>query len=148
MAEVIPPPYFITPTDRRGLVVVMTALVLAFVWTSLVIRLYLRVKLKEWKIDDSFLVAATVSRSLISAPATPDILSDIRHDTIRRRHQPGAERLWQLVGVPVSITPDAHWQGMSQITTPTRAPGAVHVRLFVSNRHFQPQPAPVHIRHI
>ncbi|KAF2497949.1 hypothetical protein BU16DRAFT_439113, partial [Lophium mytilinum] len=63
----IPPPYFITPTDKRGLVVVITALTLAFVWTCLIVRLYLRVKVKEWKADDYFLVAATVFDTIQSA---------------------------------------------------------------------------------
>lgn len=59
--EVIPPPYVITDDDQRGLVVVITATTLSFVWTCLLIRLWLRVKTREWKSDDYFLAAATVS---------------------------------------------------------------------------------------
>jgi hypothetical protein len=55
------PPYVITASDKRGLVVVIAATTLSFVWTCLLIRIYLRLKLREWKLDDYLLVAATVS---------------------------------------------------------------------------------------
>ena len=61
MAAVIPPPYVIADDDKRGLVVVVTATTLSFVWTCLLIRIWLRFKPQEWKLDDYFLVAATVS---------------------------------------------------------------------------------------
>ncbi|OCK77180.1 hypothetical protein K432DRAFT_127387 [Lepidopterella palustris CBS 459.81] len=65
--QVVPPPYQITPDDKRGLVVVITGLTLAFVWTCFFIRLHLRLKVKEWKLDDSFLGAATVFGTIQSA---------------------------------------------------------------------------------
>jgi hypothetical protein len=56
-----PPPYFITADDKRGLIVVTAALVLAFVWTCSLIRTWLRWQTRDCKIDDWFLVLATVS---------------------------------------------------------------------------------------
>ena len=44
MVAVIPPPYVITAADKRGLVVVITATILSFVWTCLLIRVWLRWK--------------------------------------------------------------------------------------------------------
>lgn len=58
------PPYVINASDKRGLVVVIAATTLSFVWTCLLIRIYLRLKLREWKLDDYLLVAATVSSLL------------------------------------------------------------------------------------
>jgi hypothetical protein len=64
MATPIPPPYVITADDKRGLVVVITGTTLSFVWTCLLIRVWLRWKTREWKSDDYFLAAATVSLRL------------------------------------------------------------------------------------
>lgn len=61
MAEAIPPPYVITDDDKRGLLVVITATTLSFVWTCLLIRIWLRYKTRECRSDDYFLAAATVS---------------------------------------------------------------------------------------
>lgn len=58
--EVIPPPYVITANDKRGLIVVTGASVLAFVWSCSLIRLWLRWQLKQWRWDDWWLSAATV----------------------------------------------------------------------------------------
>lgn len=60
-SEVRPPPYFITDTDKRGLIVVINATTLSFVWTCLLIRIWLRLKTREWRSDDYFLAAATVT---------------------------------------------------------------------------------------
>jgi hypothetical protein len=57
----IPPPYFITADDKRGLIVVTVALVLAFVWTCSSIRIWLRWQKRDWKADDWLLAFATVS---------------------------------------------------------------------------------------
>jgi hypothetical protein len=57
----IPPPFFITADDKRGLIVVTVALVLAFVWTCSLIRVWLRYKARDWKPDDWLLASATVS---------------------------------------------------------------------------------------
>jgi hypothetical protein len=57
--EVIPPPYVITADDKRGLIVVTGAAVLAFVWCCFLIRLWLR--FHDWRFDDSLLAIATVS---------------------------------------------------------------------------------------
>jgi hypothetical protein len=59
--EAIPPPFFITADDKRGLIVVTVALVLAFVWTCSLIRLWLRWQARDWKTDDWLLAFATVS---------------------------------------------------------------------------------------
>jgi len=61
--EAIPPPYFITADDKRGLIVVTVAVVLAFVWTCSMIRVWLRWKSRDWKADDGLLAAATASIS-------------------------------------------------------------------------------------
>lgn len=58
---IIPSPYVITPDDKRGLIVLTVALVVSFVWTCWFIRLWLRIKKREWKTDDIFLFSATVS---------------------------------------------------------------------------------------
>lgn len=56
----IAPPYVITATDKRGLIVVTGVSVLAFVWSCSLIRLWLRWQLKQWRWDDWWLSAATV----------------------------------------------------------------------------------------
>jgi hypothetical protein len=61
MATAIPPPYFITADDKRGLIVVITAIVLAFVWTCSFIRTWMRWQARDCKVDDWLLVLATVS---------------------------------------------------------------------------------------
>jgi len=70
---VIPPPYVITEKDKRGLIVVINATALSFVWTCLLIRTWLRWKLGEWKLDDYFLVAATVRHFPVSALQSPSL---------------------------------------------------------------------------
>ncbi|KAI0607350.1 hypothetical protein TUN205_08409 [Pyrenophora tritici-repentis] len=59
-AEAIPPPYVITAHDKRGLIVVTGAVVLAFVWSCFSIRIWLRLKSREWRSDDWWLAAATI----------------------------------------------------------------------------------------
>ena len=49
--EVIPPPYVITADDKRGLIVVTGAAVLAFVWSCFLIRVWLRWQSREWRSD-------------------------------------------------------------------------------------------------
>ena len=58
---VIPPPFTITANDKRGLIVVTVALVLAFVWLCSLIRIWLRIQGRDWKVDDWLLATATVS---------------------------------------------------------------------------------------
>ncbi|KAF2729964.1 hypothetical protein EJ04DRAFT_57431 [Polyplosphaeria fusca] len=65
--EVIPPPFVITSDDKRGLIVVTTAITLSFVWTCQLIRIWLRFKAREWKADDYVLAAATILASSQSA---------------------------------------------------------------------------------
>ncbi|KAF2751451.1 hypothetical protein M011DRAFT_473927 [Sporormia fimetaria CBS 119925] len=61
MASIVtPPPYVITPSDKRGVVVVVTAASLSFVWACFLIRLYLRWRPRQWVIEDYFVAAATV----------------------------------------------------------------------------------------
>ncbi|KAL5115359.1 hypothetical protein ACEQ8H_006735 [Pleosporales sp. CAS-2024a] len=67
-ATAIPPPYFITADDKRGLIVVTVALVLAFVWLCSLIRVWLRWKARHWTVDDWLLAAAT----LLIAPKVVD----------------------------------------------------------------------------
>jgi hypothetical protein len=68
--EAIPPPYFITADDKRGLIVVITAVVLAFVWTCSLIRIGLRWTSRDWRGDDYLLAAATVSTDVFSQGVT------------------------------------------------------------------------------
>ncbi|KAF2477509.1 uncharacterized protein BDR25DRAFT_1643 [Lindgomyces ingoldianus] len=67
LTEVLPPPYVITLDDKRGLIVVITATTLSFVWTCFLIRIYLRVQTREWRSDDYFLAAASVLGTVQSA---------------------------------------------------------------------------------
>ncbi|KAF2112670.1 hypothetical protein BDV96DRAFT_580187 [Lophiotrema nucula] len=64
--DVIPPPYVITTDDKRGLVVVITATTLSFVWTCSLIRIWMRWKTREWKSDDYLLAAATLMDTIQS----------------------------------------------------------------------------------
>ncbi|KAH3908016.1 hypothetical protein HBI56_150370 [Parastagonospora nodorum] len=57
---VIPPPFTITANDKRGLIVVTVALVLAFVWLCSLIRIWLRIQGRDWKVDDWLLATATL----------------------------------------------------------------------------------------
>lgn len=56
-AEVIPPPYVITAHDKRGLIVVTGAAVLAFVWSCFLIRVWLRWQSREWRSDGEYFTA-------------------------------------------------------------------------------------------
>ncbi|KAI4690978.1 uncharacterized protein J4E88_002452 [Alternaria novae-zelandiae] len=58
--EVIPPPYVISADDKRGLIVVTGAAVLAFVWSCFLIRVWLRLQSREWRSDDWWLAIATL----------------------------------------------------------------------------------------
>lgn len=62
--KVIPAPYAITADDKRGLIVVTVALVLAFVWVCFSIRIWLRIQTRDWKPDDWLLTIATVRTRL------------------------------------------------------------------------------------
>lgn len=62
--DVIPAPFQITENDKRGLIVVTAGCTLAFVWVCLIIRAWLRLQVREWRSDDYFLAAATVSLRL------------------------------------------------------------------------------------
>ena len=61
--EVIPPPYVITADDKRGLIVVSGAAVLAFVWSCFLIRVWLRMQSREWRSDGECLVYRTVRKT-------------------------------------------------------------------------------------
>ncbi|KAF2629358.1 hypothetical protein BU25DRAFT_409253 [Macroventuria anomochaeta] len=57
--DVIPAPFQITENDKRGLIVVTAGCTLAFIWVCFVIRVWLRLQVREWRSDDYFLAAAT-----------------------------------------------------------------------------------------
>ncbi|KAJ8109857.1 hypothetical protein OPT61_g7153 [Boeremia exigua] len=57
--DVIPPPFQITDVDKRGLIAVTAGCTLAFVWVCFIIRVWLRLQVREWRSDDYFLAAAT-----------------------------------------------------------------------------------------
>ncbi|KAF9637299.1 hypothetical protein BFW01_g8195 [Lasiodiplodia theobromae] len=59
-SNVVPAPYHITPDDKRGLVMVVTTTTVSFVISCLLVRIYVRTKVKEWKRDDSLLALATL----------------------------------------------------------------------------------------
>lgn len=69
--EVIPPNYVITAEDKRGLLVVTVAVVFSFVWVCFLIRLWLRLQMREWKPDDWVLAVATVRQVGLRAAACP-----------------------------------------------------------------------------
>ncbi|KAK8169269.1 hypothetical protein IWX90DRAFT_485239 [Phyllosticta citrichinensis] len=56
---VLPPPFKITATDHRGVLVVVASVTLSFVVTCLFIRVYLRSRTKDWRRDDTILALAT-----------------------------------------------------------------------------------------
>jgi len=64
--EVVPPRYRIADDDQRGVVVVINAMMLAFVWTCFCIRLSFRYKPADWKVDDYLLGATTVLDTLLA----------------------------------------------------------------------------------
>jgi len=64
--EVILPPFVITDNDKRGLVVVITVTLLSFVWTCLLVRIWMRLNSREWKSDDFFLAAVTVRFNILA----------------------------------------------------------------------------------
>ncbi|KAJ4304664.1 hypothetical protein N0V90_000191 [Kalmusia sp. IMI 367209] len=65
MAEyVTPAPFKITDDDKRGLIVVTAAYTVAFVWVCFIIRVWLRLQVKDWKAEDCFLGAATFMNTL------------------------------------------------------------------------------------
>ncbi|KAF2003152.1 hypothetical protein P154DRAFT_520505 [Amniculicola lignicola CBS 123094] len=66
-SQVVPPPFIISADDKRGLIVVTAAATLSFVWTCWLIRIWLRLTVREWKADDYFLAAATVLYTVQSA---------------------------------------------------------------------------------
>lgn len=81
----IPPPYVITADDKRGLLVVTGAAVLAFVWCCFLIRLWLRFQTREWRSDDWLLAIATVSvwaREVFSNVCKVDV----GHDRLWTQH--------------------------------------------------------------
>ncbi|KAK7546380.1 hypothetical protein IWX50DRAFT_656134 [Phyllosticta citricarpa] len=57
---VLPPPFKITATDHRGVLVVVASVTLTFVVTCLFIRVYLRSRTKDWRRDDTILALATL----------------------------------------------------------------------------------------
>ncbi|KAF1831446.1 hypothetical protein BDW02DRAFT_54500 [Decorospora gaudefroyi] len=65
--DVVAPPYVITANDKRGLIVVTGIAVLAFVWSCLLIRIWLRLQSREWRSDDWWLAAATLLDTIQSA---------------------------------------------------------------------------------
>jgi len=67
--DVIPAPFKITNDDKRGLIVVTAGCTLAFVWVCFVIRVWLRLQVREWRSDDYFLAAATVRLRLVCMAA-------------------------------------------------------------------------------
>jgi hypothetical protein len=63
--DTFPPPYSITADDKRGLIVVTVALVLAFVYVCSLIRISLRWQSGDWRTDDWLLSFATVGGGAI-----------------------------------------------------------------------------------
>lgn len=57
---VTPPSLVLTSTDKGGLVVVMTALAMCFVLVAFLIRMYVRMSVSGYQLDDFVLTLATV----------------------------------------------------------------------------------------
>lgn len=58
--RVDPPLSFVSPTDKGGLIVVLTALAMCFVLVAFVIRLYVRMAISGFRLDDFVLTVASV----------------------------------------------------------------------------------------
>lgn len=58
--SVSPPLSLVSPTDKGGLVVVLTALAMCFVLVAFVIRLYVRMAVSGFRLDDAVLTLASV----------------------------------------------------------------------------------------
>lgn len=58
--SVSPPLSLVSPTDKGGLIVVMTALAMCFVLVAFVIRLYVRMAVSGFRLDDAVLTLASV----------------------------------------------------------------------------------------
>ena len=81
-ATIIRPKYFLTPDDRRGILVVNGATAFSFVWTAFLTRLFQRVRLREWKPDDWLLAAAMVPwLQTHTLNLVPNMAPDIGHGT-------------------------------------------------------------------
>lgn len=116
MAAVVPPPYRITTDDKRGLIVVITATTLTFVWTCFLIRIYLRIKTREWRSDDYFLGAATVSlcpwdRALRELITSLQLLDTVQSALALRGVRDGLGRSAQVLG-------DTALHRIGQVRTP------------------------------
>lgn len=55
-----PPLSLVSPTDKGGLIVVLTALAMCFVLVAFVIRLYVRMAVSGFRLDDCVLTVASV----------------------------------------------------------------------------------------
>ena len=75
---VTPPSLVVTSTDKGGLVVVMTALAMCFVLVAFLIRLYVRMSVSGYRLDDFVLTLATVQSPRLSEPLGFDTDSRIR----------------------------------------------------------------------
>lgn len=60
VAGVSPPSLVVTSTDKSGLIVVMTALAMSFIVVAFLIRLYVRMSVSGYRLDDFVLTLATV----------------------------------------------------------------------------------------
>jgi hypothetical protein len=113
---VIPPPYFITADDKRGLIVVTVALVLAFVWTCSLIRIWLRWQKRDWKADDWLLAFATVSgRRPVCAHVFPiDAAANMAqagpHHPVRHNIPSGQIRPWNVARWDTVVAARAAWK--------------------------------------
>ena len=63
LTSVSPPLSLVSPTNKGGLIVVLTALAMCFVLVAFVIRLYVRMAVSGFRLDDAVLTLASV-RSL------------------------------------------------------------------------------------
>lgn len=57
---VAPPLFSVSDTNKGGLIVIITALTLCFVLVAFLIRMYVRMAISGFRLDDCVLTAATV----------------------------------------------------------------------------------------
>jgi hypothetical protein len=112
--DVIPPPYVITADDKRGLIVVTGAAVLAFVWSCFLIRVWLRLQSREWRSDGKSSRVALYSKLRCCAEVMYRLVarrSNIaRHGSIRDHIPPGEPGSRSLTSWHTAVATAATWE--------------------------------------
>jgi hypothetical protein len=120
--EAIPPPYFITADDKRGLIVVTVAVVLAFVYVCSLIRISLRWQSRDWRADDWLLALATVSAVVQEYTANTKQLRVRANVAKQVFHTIQSSIIIHLVNLGLGIAPDGvpvtQLERLGKVSTP------------------------------